>query len=151
YLPFRYEISDWLRSADNVLSVAVDSRWTNVPPGSPDGKARIDYLAPGGIYRSVRLEAVPHAFISDVFAKPVSVGDPGRRVDVLSAVDTAGLVPEPLEIEVALRQGDRVLSRARQRLETGPLTGPRYVAQTLSNLRDITLWDVNAPHLYSVV
>jgi beta-galactosidase len=56
YLPFRYEITDWLTGGDNVLAVAVDSRWSNVPPGgAPIRAKRIDYLEPGGIYRSVRL------------------------------------------------------------------------------------------------
>src|ERR1017187_1063829 len=64
YLPARYEITDWLGDGDNVLAVAVDSRWSNVPPdGSPKGPAGVDYLEPGGIFRPVRLQGVPQVFI----------------------------------------------------------------------------------------
>lgn len=49
-LPSRYEIGGQLREGENVIAVAVDSRWSNVPPeGSPKGPASIDYLEPGGI------------------------------------------------------------------------------------------------------
>ena len=90
YLPFRYEITDWLKNGENVLDVAVDSRWQNVPPeGSPKGPISIDYLEPGGIIRGVALSAVPQSFLSDVFAKPVDVLDSARRVDVTCTVDTA--------------------------------------------------------------
>src|SRR5208282_1385325 len=57
YLPARYEITDSLADNENVLAVAVDSRWSNVPPeGSPKGPRSIDYLEPGGIFRSTRLQ-----------------------------------------------------------------------------------------------
>ena len=47
YLPFHYEITDWLRDGDNVLAVAVDSRWNRVPPeGNPKGPTSVDYLEP---------------------------------------------------------------------------------------------------------
>lgn len=96
YLPFCYEITDYLTGGENVLAVAVDSRWTNVPPeGAPVGAKRIDYLEPGGIYRSVRLELVPQAFISDLFAKPVKVLDADRRVEVLCSIDAAAQPPDP--------------------------------------------------------
>lgn len=89
YLPFRYELTEWLAEGDNVLAVAVDSRWSDVPPeGSKEGAKRIDYLEPGGIYRSVRLESVPQIFISDVFAKPVKVLDADRRIEVLCAMNS---------------------------------------------------------------
>src|SRR5262249_6558646 len=54
YLPASYEITDWLKAGDNTLDVAVDSRWSNVPPeGSPQGPKRVDYLEAGGICRPV--------------------------------------------------------------------------------------------------
>ncbi len=150
YLPFRYEITDWLTTGDNVLAVAVDSRWSNVPPeGAPVGAKRIDYLEPGGIYRSVRLEAVPRIFISDVFAKPVKVLDVDRRVEVRCAIDAAA-GSGPVEIEAQLRSGARVVARARETLRIGE-PGEKQVTLTLSKLGNVALWDVPAPHLYDVV
>ena len=152
YLPFRYEISDWLTGGDNVLAVAVDSRWKNVPPeGAPAGPRSIDYLEPGGVFRSVSLCAVPQIFISDVFAKPVSVLDSHRRVEVTCSIDAAAIVGgKPIQIKTELMDGPRVISRGQRtlKLETA---GRTEVALTLSNPGNIALWDIDTPRLYDVV
>jgi beta-galactosidase len=151
YLPFQYEITNWLKGGDNVLAIAVDSRWKNVPPeGSPKGPRSIDYLEPGGIFRPVNLYAVPKIFISDVFAKPVNVLDSDRRVEVACSIDTAVSISNPIHIETELMDGSRVISRERKflKLEAGRKT---EVALTLSNLGNIALWDSNHPRLYDVV
>ena len=151
YLPFRYEITNQLAEGGNVLAVAVDSRWSNVPPeGSPVGAKRVDYLEPGGIYRSVRLEAVPQIFINDVFAKPVKVLDADRRVEVVCSIDAAAPASQPVQIEVELRSGDRVVSRAQETLRI-EAAGPKQVALTLSKLGNVALWDTRAPNLCDVV
>ena len=150
YLPFDYELTEWLKYGDNVLDVAVDSRWSNVPPeGSPQGPKRVDYLEAGGIYRSVWLKIVPQIFIREVFAKPVQVLDPGRRLEVSCTLDAA--VPgKRVEVQVEVRDSAGVVSRARQ---TVPIdeAGQKYVALTLSNLGNVVLWDVDMPHLYDVI
>jgi beta-galactosidase len=151
YLPFRYEIGHLLTGGDNVLDVAVDSRWKNVPPeGSRKGPSSIDYLEPGGITRTVNLLAVPRVFISDVFAKPVKVLDSDRRVEVTCSIDAADAGGKPIQIQTELVDGSRVISRAQQtlKLETA---GTTEVGLTLSNLGNIALWDVDKPRLYDVV
>lgn len=151
YLPFHYEITDRLVEGDNVLAVAVDSRWNNVPPdGAPGGAKRVDYLEPGGIYRGVRLEAVPAVFISDVFAKPIKVLDADRSVEVLCVIDAGAPVTKPAQIKVELRSGARVMASAQETLRVDA-AGSKQVALTLTNLGNIALWDVNAPQLYDVV
>lgn len=151
YLPSKYEITEWVKTSGNVLAVIVDSRWSNVPPeGSPKGPRRIDYLEPGGITRSVRLEVVPDAFISDVFARPVKVLDPDRRIDVTCTIDSGGVVRGPVQISVELLDGDRVVS---QSLKTFKLdkAGATEIALTLSDLGNVKLWHVDSPKLYDVV
>ncbi len=152
YLPFEYELTEWLRATDNVLAVEVDSRWSNVPPeGAAVGARRVDYLEAAGIYRSVRLEAVPPIFIRDVFAKPVSVLDAGRRVEVTCSIDAATTAAaEPARIEAQLLSGSRVIARAQQTLRIDK-PGLNEMALTLAHLGNIQLWDVNAPHLYDVI
>ena len=151
YLPFRCELTDRLKDGDNVLDVTVDSRWQNVPPeGSPRGPRTVDYLEPGGIFRSVSLCVVPQVFISDVFAKPVDVLEPGRRIEVACTIDSATATSKPFEIRVEFRDGTRVISSA-QKAFTVATPGETAVALTLSNLTDIALWDVDAPKLYDVV
>lgn len=151
YLPFEYELTDWIKDTENVLNVTVDSRWSNVPPeGSPLGAKRVDYLEAGGIYRSVWLKAVPQIFIRGLFAKPVKVLDKDRRVEVLCSLDAATLPEKPIEIKVELRNRSRVISRGHEEVRLDK-TGQRSVSLTLSNLDDVALWDVDAPHLYDLV
>ena len=151
YLPARYEITDHLSGGENLLAVVADSRWCNVPPeGAPVGAKRIDYLEPGGIYRSARLELVPQIFISDVFPKPVKVLDLDRRVEVLCSIDAAAPAPGPARIEVQLRRGAEVVAQASESFRVDQ-PGQQQVALTLSNLGNIALWDVAAPNLYEVV
>ena len=151
YLPFQYEITGLLTPNDNVLAIAIDSRWSNAPPeGSPLGPQSIDYLEPGGIVRSVSLRATPPIFISDVFAKPVKVLDADRRVEVTCSIDAAVLPSRPIRIEAALMEGARVLARASRTL-TMHKTGEAEVALNLSNLGNVALWDVDTPRLYNVM
>ncbi len=151
YLPFQYEITEFVREGDNVLAVAVDSRWSNVPPeGSPRGPRSIDYLEPGGIPRPVRLFAAPQIFISGVFAKPLSVLDGERRVEVSYTINAAALPPQAIRIEAALVDRDRVLARAARSLRLEK-TGETKTTLTLSGLGNVRLWDADAPALYDVV
>ena len=151
YLPFSYEITEWLSEKGNVLAVEVDSRWSNVPPdGSPKGVTRVDYLEAGGIHRPVYLEAVPQIFISDVFAKPVRVLEADRHVDVTCSVDAAIVPDKPVSIRVEMKQDDRVVARFQKTLPIEK-AGTTEVPLSLTGLKDITLWDIDHPHLYDIV
>lgn len=151
YLPFHYELTDWVKAGDNVLAVAVDSRWSNVPPqGSDKGPQRVDYLEPGGIHRPVWVRTVPQLFISDVFAKPVQVLDSNRRMEVLCSID-AGVVPEQaVELRVELKDGSRTLAQVQSAMRIEK-PGPTELKLTLTNLGGVKLWDLDAPQLYDVV
>jgi len=151
YLPFQYEISDFVKDGDNILAVAVDSRWSNVPPqGSPKGPQRVDYLEPGGIHRPVRLRAAPQIFIADVFAKPVQVLTENRRLDVLCTIDTKIVTDESIEIRVELKEGANLVSQAKKTIQIDSI-GAKQVSLALSDLKNIKLWDVDTPHLYHLV
>lgn len=151
YLPVRYEITNQIKDGDNVLAVVVDSRWSNVPPeGSPEGSKRIDYLEPGGIYRSVNLRVLPQTFISDVFAKPVKVLDPNRRIDVKCSINSADGINKPVRLLIELKDGAKVIAQDIKNLKIEK-SGELEVVLSLLKLGDIKLWDIDAPHLYDVV
>ena len=150
YLPFRHEITNWLKPGENVIAVAVDSRWKGIPPdGNPKGPSSVDYLEPGGIFRPVSLYVLPQAFLSDVFAKPVNVLDSSRRVEVNCSVDAAAIPGQPVAIRTELRDGARVLASAQKALKLEK-SGIAEAALTLSNLGNIALWDNDNPRLYEV-
>lgn len=151
YLPNRYEITNWIKDKENIMAVKVDSRWSNVPPeGSPEGPKRIDYLEPGGIFRSVHLQAVPQIFISDVFAKPVKVLHSDRRLDVQCSVDAASVPSKPIELQVEFRDEDKIISKTKKSFKIEK-TGVTEISLTLFNLANIKLWDVDSPNLYDVI
>ena len=152
YLPFQYEITDLVREKGNVLAVAVDARWLNVPPdGSPRGPISVDYLEPGGIWGSVTLRAFPQVFVKDVFAKPVQVLDSSnRRVEIDCSLDAAGIPSGSTRLVASLMDGDRVVSSASKNVAIDK-AGETHVPLTLADLKNVILWDTENPRLYDVV
>lgn len=149
FLPFEREITGLTHEKDNVLAVAVDGRWLNVPPGgSPKGPVRVDYLMPGGITGAVQLRAVPHIFLREVFAKPVDVLTANRRVEVNCRVDAAGQFPASIRLTAALRHGARTVATVSKSVQVEK--ADQEFSLTLGNLHDILLWDLDHPHLYGV-
>jgi beta-galactosidase len=153
YLPLSAEITHRLLPGGNVLAVTLDSTFNlDVPPGrpAPDSSASVDFWQPGGIYREVRLRAVPQVFIADVFARPVSVLDPAARQVVVTAVVDAAVAPGgTTQLAVELLDDGRIIAAGRVPV---PITGPGRltVTTTLSGLGRVTLWDTGHPKLYRV-
>lgn len=151
YLPFTFELTSLLSKGENVLDVKVDSRFQNVPPeGSPKGTSAVDYYVPGGMIRGVSLYAVPQVFISDVFAKPVDVLSPNRRVQVTCSIDAAAALNKPIRLETRLMDGARVVASAQKSVNIAQ-AGKIDTALELSGLASVKLWDIDTPHLYDVV
>src|SRR5262249_22157411 len=93
----------------------------------------------------------PSVFIENVFAKPSDVlsGHPGLDVDCFLQHTEAAR--EPLTLEVELRDGDRVISKASQKLPPAEASAePVSHTVRLENLSGIKLWDLVSPNLYSV-
>lgn len=151
FLPFEREITGAVRQKDNVLAVAVDARWLNAPPsGSPKGPKSIDYLLPGGITGGVRLQAVPRIFIRDVFARPVDVLKPSRRLEVDCDLDAAsGGLPDRIRLRAELRSGSQTI--ASSTTEAAAASGLQSVKLAIEGLERVRLWDVDDPQLYTLV
>lgn len=151
YLPFNYEITDLVKKNDNVLAVAVDSRWKDVPPtGTPKGVTGVDFLLPGGIHRPVYLRVVPQVFIDDVFASPVNVLNENRSVKVACSINAARTISAPVRIRVEMRDRNKTLSSAEKEFKVWK-TGMSEVTLNLTKLGNVRLWDVEQPHLYDVI
>lgn len=151
YLPFSYELTDYLVEGENVLAVRLDSRFNiNVPPNRPDKKTTVvDFWQPGGLYRTANLRVVPDVFLADVFAKPVNVLDSDRQVELECTLDAASLPEGSLQIDVELYDGDTRVSTVSAPVEVKE-TGQHTVRLTLKDLGDIRLWDIDDPYLYDV-
>ncbi|HEY3456141.1 MAG TPA: glycoside hydrolase family 2 TIM barrel-domain containing protein [Bryobacteraceae bacterium] len=150
FLPFEYEITGLTNERENVLAVAVDSRWMNVPPeGSPKGPSSIDYLLPGGITGAVSLRAVPQIFIADVFAKPVNVLDSKRHLEIVCSIDCASVPEGDLHLQAELRDGARTIAHSTTSFRPQK-TGESEARFSITGLKGVTLWDVTSPKLYDL-
>jgi beta-galactosidase len=158
YLPFSAEITGQLQPKGNVLAVTLDSTFDlDVPPDrpAPYTSTSVDYWQPGGIYRDVRLRAVPQVFLADVFAKPVNVLDASaRQVAVQVTVDAAVVPADGAEVRIELQDPDNSKKPALA-VGTVPVTITQTsqvtITATLTGLPDITFWDTENPKLYTVV
>lgn len=146
YTPFSFELTPHLnRRGDNVLAVEVDStERKDIPPFGH----LVDYLTFGGIYRDVALRFVPNVFIENVFAKPIDVLSSDRKLEVRCYLDESRSNRAPLMLTASLLEGNRVI--AAQTHEIIPNGQARYDL-TLTNIRDIELWNTDRPKLYRVI
>jgi beta-galactosidase len=149
YLPFQREITEIVKE-NNTLAVEVDSRFLPVPPaGNPKGPGSVDYLLPGGITGSVHLRILPQVFISDVFAKPLDVLAPTRRLQVTCTVDAGARLPGHLRLSATLSSATAKIAETSSNLVI-PQLGETELTLTLTGLAKVELWDVDAPHLYNL-
>ncbi|MBV8436204.1 MAG: beta galactosidase jelly roll domain-containing protein, partial [Silvibacterium sp.] len=151
YTPFSFELTPHINwDGNNLLAVDVDS--TERPDIPPFG-FEVDYLTFGGIYREVWLRVVPSTYIENIFAMPKDVLSDQRTLEVRCYLDgPASEWNRPRTLEVELLDGDRVISKASQKVTAqAPTPGqPATQTVTLSNLGAIRLWDVQHPELYHV-
>src|SRR5581483_1483784 len=149
YTPFSFELTPHVRwGGENVLAVEVDSRER---PDTPPFGGRIDYLTFGGIYRDVRLRAVPEPFIENVFARPGDVLSERPRLEVRCFVEGQGGWAG-LALEAELCDGDRALRRAAVDLGAlGAHATGQPVIVALEDLGPIERWDIDHPKLYRVI
>jgi beta-galactosidase len=149
YTPFSFDLTPHIDfDRENVLAVDVDStERSDIPPFG----YQIDYLTFGGIYREVSLRIVPGTFIENIFARPKDVMSGKAALDVDCHLQHLEASHEPLTLEVELRDGDRAVAKATQRVPPSEAAADP-VAHTvhLDNLSAIKLWDLEQHNLYTV-
>jgi beta-galactosidase len=149
YTPFSFDLTPHLDvDGENVLAVDVDSsERADIPPFGYE----IDYLTFGGIYREVSLRMVPGAFLENVFAKPKDVLSEHRSLEVDCHIQYLEASPEPMRLEVALRNGDAVVGKGSQNVPASAATSEAVVHTVhLAPLSSVKLWDLAHPNLYTV-
>jgi len=150
YTPFSFDLTPHLDfDGENILAVDVDS---SERPDIPPFGYEIDYLTFGGIYREVALRVVPSTFIENIFVHPKDVLTPTPSVDVDCFTQHLSSGRESLQLEVELRDGDRVIAKNKQALSATATAGSEPVKSTihLEKLGDIKLWGLEQRNLYTV-
>jgi beta-galactosidase len=149
YTPFSFDLTPHIDFAgENVLAVDLDStERADIPPFG----YQIDYLTFGGIYREVWLRVVPGSFIENIFAKPQDALSGKPALDVDCHIRHLEASKEPLTIEVELREGDRSIAKAAQKVPPSEAASdPAVHTVKFDALSGIKLWDLEHPNLYSV-
>ena len=149
FTPFSFELTPHINwDGENVLVVELDStERADIPPFGD----RIDYLTFGGIYREVWLRVVSASFLENIFAVPKDVLTGHPSVDVSCFVQHLTPAGEPMNLEVTLQQGDKIVARAAKRVEASAAKAePAAQIVTLTGLAGIALWDLDHPNLYTV-
>ncbi|MGB2624984.1 MAG: glycoside hydrolase family 2 TIM barrel-domain containing protein [Candidatus Acidiferrum sp.] len=149
YTPFSFDLTPHIDfEGDNVLAVDLDSRER---PDIPPFGHQVDYLTFGGIYREVWLRIVPATFIENVFAKPKAVLSEHPELDVDCFLRHTQASRENLTLEAELREGERVLAKATQRVPASEAK-TEAVAHTVrfEKLSGVKLWELEHPQLYAV-
>jgi beta-galactosidase len=147
YTPFSFELTKQLNwTGDNLLAVQVDStERADIPPFGQN----IDYLTFGGVYREVTLRAVPDTYFENIFAKPVNVLSPDRRLDVECFLGApTGAQAESFILKVELLDGEKVVAAASRDIH--PTSGGEAHSLSLDKLEEAVLWDLEKPKLYAV-
>lgn len=140
YVPFRYDLTDYLKDGENVLQVKLDS--SECPDVPPNGYV-VDYLTFGGIYRDVRLVLVEPLHIGNIFVKPKNVLTDAPSVDVdLFIQNMSGQVIDRT-ISVTLSTGER--QETTLNIEPGDST----VSLSFVALSPKPLWTQDDPVLHT--
>ena len=141
YTPFSFELTSHVNwDGENLLAVDVDS---SERPDIPPFGFEVDYLTFSGIYREVWLRVVPEMYIENIFAVPKNVLSDQRTLEVRCYLDgPASSWSTARTLEVELLDGDRVVSKASQKVTGQPPTSeePALQAVILTSLGQIRLW-----------
>jgi beta-galactosidase len=170
FTPFSFELTKYLKAeGENVLVVHLDStERADIPPFGYE----IDYMTFGGIYREVSLRIVSPTYIDNIFAAPKNVlsASPFVDVDCFIAAESADGAYS-LVVKLSDAEGKEIARQEQSiALNTSPdpsagkdpetpaspyastqtTTDPAKHTVTLKDLKNIKLWDIQEPNLYTV-
>lgn len=136
YNRFSFDITDDLKAKGNVLVVELDSSEREEIP--PFGNV-VDYLVYGGIYREVWIEEVSDIYIDNAFIRTLNVLQPKKvlDIDVTLSGSTSGT------LTFTLFDGDEKIGERSTDFK-GKVINAKWAVS------DITLWDIDNPHLYTI-
>ena len=142
FTTFRFEITDFIKFGDNELIVEVDStERSDIPPFG----FVVDYITYGGIYRDVDLLIADSVFISNVKADGSDcLGD---KVNLDIQVDIDSVTDEIGNLTVLLKDGETEISEIKN---INVKKGKNKFDFSLSDIKNIELWDLDNPKLYNL-
>lgn len=157
YTPFEFEVTPWIRrQGENVIAVQADNSWsTDTLPGARMGSRPHDQVYPwleyGGIVRPVTLVLTGSVYVANqrVIATP-ALSNGTAAIDVTARIVNASGQPAKVHLGFTIaRQGEKQAELAAQ--TSVPARSEVTVTARANLLADqVTLWDVDHPHLYTL-
>ena len=136
YNRFNFDITDTVKTKDNVLVVELDSSERKEIP--PFGNV-VDYLVYGGIYREVWIEEVSDVYIDNAFVRTLNVLHEKKllSIDVTLSESTSG------KLTFALYKDDEKIGEKSTDFK-GKVINAKWA------VKDVKLWDIDNPELYTI-
>ncbi len=137
YNRFSFDITDDVKAKGNVLVVELDSSERKEIP--PFGNV-VDYLVYGGIYREVWIEEVSEVYIDNAFVRTLNVLHEKKllSIDVTLSESTSG------KLTFSLFDGDNNKIAEKSTDFKGKVINAKWA------VKDVKLWDIDNPNLYTV-
>ena len=136
YNRFSFDITEEVKAKGNVLVVELDSSERKEIP--PFGNV-VDYLVYGGIYREVWIEEVSEVYIDNAFVRTLNVLHEKKllSIDVTLSESTSG------KLTFSLFDGDNKIGEKSTDFK-GSVINVKWA------VKDVKLWDIDNPNLYTV-
>jgi beta-galactosidase len=140
FIPFSYDITDYLKDGENLLEVTVDSRERgDIPPHG----GQVDYLVFGGIYRDVHLRYVNPVHFKSVQVKTYDVLTDRPRVVVELWVKNQSSTSQTFFCGAGFEYAEYENWEDESKGEIAANSEQKFTLEMSGNRADIRLWSVD--------
>ena len=130
----------------NILTIVADStERDDIPPFG----GQIDYLTFGGIYREVQLTIVEPIHIKNIFCKPQNILEKNKCLVIDTFITNHNKKNTAVKLKAVLSKNGKILAKIREEILLSSST-EEIITLSLNDLKDIELWDIDNPNLYTV-
>lgn len=153
YTAFAFDITDLLVDGENMFEITVDNSFNkDIPPLSAD------FTFFGGVYRDVYLVITPEVHISTtyhasagVFATTDKIDGTDAEVGLRSFISNPSPAKKKAVLSYELIAEDGAVAASLSRKITIPAATANYEVSGSVRVPNAHLWDVDDPHVYSLV
>ncbi|MBN2618952.1 MAG: glycoside hydrolase family 2 protein [Spirochaetales bacterium] len=145
YTPFEFDITESAKVGKNIITVVVDSReLESIPPFG----GQIDYLTYGGIYRDVELRIYDEIYFEKIKIECGNIFESEKKVDLILNVNNSSVEKNCLlEVDIFTTKGIQIHNFKK---ELNLEHKQNEIRLCIDNIKNIELWDLDNPNLYSV-
>lgn len=159
YTPFHFDITDYLKSGDNVLAVSInnDTWQTGSIPGAKDNGNANDpfpgWINYGGLIRPIYLTIEPELYLENlkIDAQPdLATGTASLRLQ--ARVRNASSQTQSPKLAISVLLGNQALKLVWKNASSSVADGKTGLMEAETSLKaaDVKLWNIDSPQLYQL-